>query len=149
MGRLHTHNHGKAHSTRPNQVKVPSWVKQDPKGVEELIIKYAKEDLTSSQIGIKLRDQYSIPLVKPIIKKTISQVLEENDLGPEIPEDLNNIVTKAVGLQKHLKSNKNDRRNIRSLELIEAKVHRLSMYYKKIGRIPENWKYKAVIAQLE
>jgi small subunit ribosomal protein S15 len=88
-------------------------------------------------------------LVKPIINKTISDILDQNDLKSEIPEDLNNIVTKAVGLQKHLKSNKNDRRNIRSLELIEAKVHRLSMYYKKIGRIPENWKYKSVIAQLE
>ena len=53
MGRLHTHNHGKAHSTRPSQVKVPSWINKDPKEVEELIIKYAKEDLTSSQIGIK------------------------------------------------------------------------------------------------
>jgi len=149
MGRLHTHNHGKAHSTRPNQVKVPSWVKQDPKGVEELIIKYAKEDLSTSQIGVKLRDQHSIPLVKPIIKKTITRVLEENDLKPELPEDLNNIVMKAVGLQKHLKINKKDNRNVRSLELIEAKVHRLSVYYKKIGRIPQNWKYKALVAQLE
>jgi len=149
MGRLHTHNHGKAHSTRPNQVKAPSWIKQDPKEVEEVIIKYAKEGLTTSQIGIKLRDQYSIPLVKPIIKKTISQVLEENNLSPEIPEDLNNIVNKAVGLQKHLKSNRGDRRNVRSLELIEAKVHRLSVFYKKNGKIPKNWKYKSVIAQLE
>jgi len=96
MGRLHTHNHGKAHSTRPSQVKVPSWINQDTKDIEEVIIKYAKEGLTSSQIGIKLRDQYSIPLVKPIIKKTISQVLEENNLSPELPEDLNNIVNKAV-----------------------------------------------------
>ena len=120
MGRLHTHNHGKAHSTRPNQVKVPSWIKQDPKEVEEVIIKYAKEGLTTSQIGIKLRDQYSIPLVKPIIKKTISQVLEENDLKTELPEDLDNIVKKAIGLQKHLKANKGDYRNVRSLELIEA-----------------------------
>ena len=24
-----------------------------------------------------------------------------------------------------------------------------SVYYKRIGRIPENWKYKSVIAQLE
>ena len=149
MGRLHTHNHGKAHSTRPTQVEVPSWVKQDAKEIEELIIKYAKDGLTSSQIGIKLRDQYSIPLVKPIIKKTISQVLEENDLSPEIPEDLNNIVNKAVGLQKHLKANRGDRRNVRSLELIEAKVHRLSVFYKKNGKIPKNWKYKSVIAQLE
>jgi len=149
MGRLHTHNHGKAHSIRPIESKFSSWVKQDTKEIEDLVIKYTKDGLTPSQIGIKLRDQHAIPLVKPIINKTISDILDQNDLKSEIPEDLNNIVTKAVGLQKHLKSNKNDRRNIRSLELIEAKVHRLSMYYKKIGRIPKNWKYKSVIAQLE
>ena len=149
MGRIHSHNYGKSHSVRPLEPKVPSWIKQDPKEIEELIVKYAKEDLTGSQIGIKLRDQYAIPLVKPIIKKTISKVLEENDLKTELPEDLNNIVKKAVGLQKHLKVNKKDNRNIRSLELIEAKVHRLSVYYKKIGRIPQKWKYKSVIAQLE
>ena len=56
---------------------------------------------------------------------------------------------KAIGLQKHLKMNKKDNRNRRSLELIEANVHRLSVYYKKIGRIPQNWKYKALVAQLE
>jgi small subunit ribosomal protein S15 len=149
MGRLHTHNHGKAHSIRPIESKFSSWVKQDTKEIEDLVIKYTKDGLTPSQIGIKLRDQHAIPLVKPIINKTISDILDQNDLKSEIPEDLNNIVTKAVGLQKHLKSNKNDRRNIRSLELIEAKVHRLSVYYKKIGRISKNWKYKSVIAQLE
>jgi len=149
VGRLHSHNYGKSHSTRPLNPKAHSWIKQDPKEIEELIVKYAKEDLSSSQIGVKLRDQYSIPLVKPIIKKSITDVLEENDLKTELPEDLNNIVMKAVGLQKHLKTNKNDNRNIRSLELIEAKVHRLSVYYKKIGRIPQKWKYKALVAQLE
>ena len=149
MGRLHTHNHGKSHSTRPIESKIPSWVNKQAKEVEELITKYAKEGLTSSQIGVKLRDQYSIPLVKPILKKTISQVLQENKLSPEIPEDLNNIVNKAVGLQKHLKSNKRDRSNVRSLELIEAKVHRLSDYYKKNGRLSKTWKYKSVVAQLE
>ena len=149
MGRLHTHNHGKSHSTRPLDLKKPSWVTQSPKEIEEMIIKYAKDGLTSSQIGIKLRDQHAIPLVKPIINKGIMQVLDENKLNQELPEDLNNIVNKAVGLQKHLKSNKLDNRNRRSLELIEAKVHRLSVYYKKIDRIPKNWKYKSVIAQLE
>ena len=149
MGRLHSHNYGKSHSTRPLDPKPPSWIKQDVKEIEELIVKYAKDDLTVSQIGVKLRDQHSIPLVKPIIKKTISQVLEENDLKTDLPEDLDNIVKKAIGLQKHLKANKSDNRNVRSLELIEAKVHRLSVYYKKVGRIPQNWKYKALVAQLE
>ncbi len=149
MGRLHTHNNGKAHSTRPIESKFSSWVKQDKKEIEDIVIKYAKDGYTSSQIGIKLRDQHAIPLIKPIINKTVCEILDQNDLQSEIPEDLNNIVNKAIGLQKHLKSNKSDRRNIRSLELIEAKVHRLSMYYKKIGRIPKNWKYKSVVAQLE
>ena len=149
VGRLHSHNYGKSHSVRPLNPKVPSWIKQDPKEIEELIVKYGKEDLSASQIGVKLRDQHSIPLVKPIIKKSITKILEENDLKTELPEDLNNIVKKAIGLQKHLNSNKGDNRNVRSLELIEAKIHRLSVYYKKTGRIPQKWKYKALVAQLE
>ena len=149
MGRMHTHNHGKSHSIRPIELKKPDWIKMESKEIEELIIKYAKEGMTSALIGLKLRDQHAIPLVKPIINKTISEVLKENELTPEIPEDLNNIVLKAVNLQKHLKENKSDSRNIRSLELVEAKVHRLSAHYKKKGIIPKKWKYKSVVAQLE
>ena len=149
MGRMHTHRHGKSHSIRPATLRVPSWITQSPKEIEELVIKYSKDGLTPSQIGNKLRDQHSIPLIKPITKKTVGEILEENKLRAEMPEDLENIVKKAVGLQKHLKANKGDSRNVRSLELIEAKVHRLSVYYKKIDRIPKNWKYKSVVAQLE
>lgn len=147
MGRLHSHRHGKAHSLRPMEPMIPEGVQKAE--VEDLIVKYAKEGLTPSQIGIKLRDQHAIPLVKPIIGRTLTEVLKEKDLLTDIPEDLNNIVNTAVGLQKHLKVHNGDRRNVRSLELIEAKVHRLSTYYKRIGRIPKKWKYKAVIAQLE
>ena len=149
MGRMHTHNHGKAHSIRPIELKKPDWIKMESKEIEELIVKYAKDGMASSMIGIKLRDQHAIPLVKPILNKTISDVLKENDLVPEIPEDLNNIVLRAVNLQKHLKENKSDSRNVRSLELIEAKVHRLSTHYKNKGIIPKKWKYKSVVAQLE
>jgi small subunit ribosomal protein S15 len=149
MGRVHTHRHGKSHSIRPSTLRAPSWITQSPKDIEELVTKYSKDGLSPSQIGNKLRDQHSIPLVKPITKKSVGQILEENKLRAEMPEDLDNIVRKAVGLQKHLKANKGDNRNVRSLELIEAKVHRLSVYYKKIGRIPATWKYKSVVAQLE
>ena len=149
MGRMHTHRHGKSHSIRPSTLRAPSWITLSPKEIEELVIKYTKDGMTPSQIGIKLRDQHSIPLIKPILKKGIGEILIENNLVSEMPEDLDNIVKKAVGLQKHLKVNKGDNRNVRSLELIEAKVHRLSVYYKRIGRIPKNWKYKSVVAQLE
>ena len=149
MGRMHTHRHGKSHSIRPAVLTEPTWVNYKPSDVEELVVKYSKEGSTPSQIGIKMRDQYAIPLVKTITKKTITEILEANKLRPDMPEDLENMVKKAVGLQKHLKENRGDRRNVRSLELIEAKVHRLSVYYKKIGRIPKTWKYKSVVAQLE
>ncbi len=149
MGRMHTHRHGKSHSIRPIILRAPSWITQSPKELEELVVKYTKDGLTPSQIGNKLRDQHSIPLIKPITKKSIGEILEENGLKTEMPEDLENIVKKAVGLQKHLKVNKGDNRNVRSLELLEAKVHRLSVYYKRIERIPKNWKYKSVVAQLE
>ena len=149
MGRLHTHEHGKSHSIRPIDPKKPDWVKQTNEEIEGLIIKYAKEGMTTSQIGMKLRDQHAIPLVKPIINKGIKEVLIENKLNSEIPEDLNNIVMKAVNLQKHLKENRSDNRNTRALELVEAKVHRLSTHYKKTGEIDQKWKYKSVVAQLE
>ena len=149
MGRVHSHRHGKSHSTRPVTPIAPTWVKQTPGEIEELVVKYAKEGLKPSEIGIKLRDQYAIPLTRQIIKKSVTEILEQKGVKPDMPEDLSNLVTKAIGLQKHLRANKSDRRNVRSLELLEAKVHRLSSYYKEIGRIPKTWKYKAVIAQLE
>jgi small subunit ribosomal protein S15 len=149
MGRLHTHRHGKSHTIRPATLRAPSWITLSSKEIEELVVKYSKDGLSPSQIGLKLRDQHSVPLIKSITKKSLGKILEENNLQAEMPEDLDNIVKKAVGLQKHLKANKGDNRNVRSLELIEAKVHRLSVYYKRINRIPENWKYKSVVAQLE
>ena len=39
-------------------------------------------------------------------------------------------------------------KNVRSLELIEAKIYRLSKYYKAIGILPQDFKYSAVVAQL-
>jgi len=149
VGRLHSHRHGKSHSTRPITPSTPTWVKQSPVEIEELVVKYAKEGLPPSKIGIKLRDQYAIPITRQIVKKSITEILEQKGIKTEMPEDLNNLVNKALGLQKHLKENKSDKRNVRSLELLEAKVHRLSSYYKKIGKISKTWKYKAVIAQLE
>ncbi len=146
---MHTHRHGKSHSIRPHVLTKPEWVRQSADEIEKTVVKYSKDGMTPSQIGIKLRDQHAIPLVKMVADKTMGRILEENGLRPDMPEDLENMVRKAIGLQKHLKENHGDRRNIRSLELIEAKVHRLSVYYKKIGRIPRTWKYKSVVAQLE
>jgi small subunit ribosomal protein S15 len=148
MARIHAHRKGKSHSTRPMSVTA-SWVTQSKDEIASLILKMAREGLGPSEIGIRLRDQYGIPLAKPIIGKSILDVLKENNLSGEMPEDLNVLVRKALGLQKHLKSHPSDSINIRSLELLEAKIHRMQKYYKREGRLPQNWKYSAVIAKLE
>ena len=107
-----------------------------------------KEGLNASQIGTKLRDEYAVSSIKAVTGKKMKEFMEENGVKQEIPEDLEALVKRAVSLQSHLKSNKGDRKNVRSLELLEAKVHRLSKYYKKKDIIPKNWKYKSVVAQL-
>ncbi|HKU49331.1 MAG TPA: 30S ribosomal protein S15 [Nitrososphaera sp.] len=149
MARIHVHTHGKSHSTRPTSKSTPSWLNQSQEQVSSLVVKLSKDGLSPSEIGLNLRDHHAIPLVKPIVGKSLTEILVDNNIKPEMPEDLEKLVTKALGLQKHLKTHNSDHRNVRSLELVEAKIHRLSKYYKRKGRLPQNWKYAAVIAQLE
>jgi small subunit ribosomal protein S15 len=149
MARIHVHTHGKSHSTRPTSKSSPSWLNQSQEQVSSLVVKLSKDGLSPSEIGLNLRDHHGIPLVKPIVGKSLTDILAENSIKPDMPEDLEKLVTKALGLQKHLKIHNSDHRNVRSLELVEAKIHRLSKYYKRMGRLPQNWKYAAVIAQLE
>ena len=122
---------------------------QSKEQISSLVVKLSKDGLSPSEIGLKLRDEHGIPLVKPIAGKSLTELLAANNIRPEMPEDLDKLVKKAVGLQKHLKTHNSDHRNVRSLELVEAKIHRLSKYYKSIGKLPKSWKYSAVIAQLE
>lgn len=149
MARIHAHTHGKSHSTRPSSHNLPTWVSSTNSELTSLIVQFSKDGLGPSEIGVKIRDQHAIPLAKPILGKNITHILTENGIVTELPEDLSQLVKKAIGLQKHLRAHNTDRRNIRSLELIEAKIHRLSKYYKRIGKLQRNWKYAAIIAQLE
>jgi small subunit ribosomal protein S15 len=149
MARMHAHTRGKSHSTRPSSHSLPTWVSNTNSELTSLIVQLSKDGLGPSEIGIRIRDQHAIPLAKPILGKNITHILTENNIHTELPEDLSQLVKKAIGLQKHLRAHNTDRRNIRSLELIEAKIHRLSKYYKRTGKLQANWKYAAIIAQLE
>ena len=139
---------GRAHSTRPVSRRPPSWCKYQPEEVEALIIKLAKEGHSLSSIGTILRDQYAIPLTKPITGKSISDILKAADLAPSMPEDLSNLVKKAQALAVHMDKNNKDLHNKRSMQVIEARIHKLSRYYKRTGVLPKNWKYKAKVASI-
>ncbi|MEM4713174.1 MAG: 30S ribosomal protein S15 [Candidatus Bathyarchaeia archaeon] len=139
---------GKSHSTRPVSKRPPSWCKYQPEEVEALVIKLAKEGHPPSQIGTILRDQYAIPLVKPLTGKTITQILKEAELAPPIPEDLGNLLKKAARLSAHLEKHRKDLHNKRALQLVEAEIHKLARYYKQEGVLPPHWKYEPKIASI-
>jgi small subunit ribosomal protein S15 len=133
---------GKAHSRRPVSKRTPSWLRYGSEEVEAFVIKLAKEGQNSSHIGVTLRDQYGIPLVKAVTGKSILTILSESNMKPSIPEDLSNLITKANGLQRHLAKNHSDAVNKRSLELVVSKVRSAGRYYRNIGKLPENWEYR-------
>ena len=139
---------GKSHSIRPVSRRPPSWCKYQPEEVESFIIKLAKEGHSMSGIGTILRDQYAIPLVKPIVGKSISDVLQGAGLAPSLPEDLSNLMKKAQSLAVHMDKNKKDLHNKRNMQIIEARIHKLSRYYKREGVLAKNWKYVAKIASV-
>jgi small subunit ribosomal protein S15 len=116
--------------------------------IEKVIITLKKEGYSSSRIGLILRDRYGVPDVKLIMGKRIDQILKENGLQSEIPEDLRNLIQKALGLRKHLGENKNDLHNKRQLQLTESKVRRLVKYYVSSGRLPSDWSYKPETAEI-
>ena len=137
---------GKSHSTRPVSRRPPSWCKYQPEEVEAFVIKLAKDGHSLSKIGTILRDQYAIPLVKPITGKSISDILESAGLAPSMPEDLANLIKKAQNLAVHMEKNKKDLHNKRALQVIEARIYKLSRYYKRRGVLPPKWKYEAKVA---
>jgi small subunit ribosomal protein S15 len=139
---------GKSHPTRPVSKRTPIWCKYTPEEVESIVIKMAKEGHSTSSIGTILRDQHGIPLTKPIAGKSITQILKAAGLAPSIPEDLAVLLKKATSIYVHLEKNKKDSYNKRSLQLVEAKIHRLSKYYKREGFLLPDWKYKAKTASL-
>ncbi len=133
---------------RPVSRRPPSWCKYQPEEVESFIIKLAKEGHSLSSIGTILRDQYAIPLVKPITGKSISDTLKASSLAPAMPEDLTNLMKKAQGLAVHMDKNKKDLHNKRNMQIIEARIHKLSRYYKREGILEKKWKYVPKIASV-
>jgi len=135
-------------SKKPPFKVVPKWVKQDKDEVEALVVKLAKQRYSSSQIGIALRDQYGIPDVKTITRKTISEIIEKSGIKYEVPEDMLQLLKKAINLRAHLGSNKRDNMSKHGLELLESRIRRLGKYYSRKGKLPADWKYNVEKAKL-
>lgn len=140
---MHSRKKGKHGSKKPAKKTAPSWIRYKPKEVELLIAKLSKDGKTTSQIGMILRDVYGIPNALALCGKSISAVLKEKNLSAEVPEDMISLFKKVAALRKHIEANKHDQTSKRGLLLTQSKINRLTKYYKRTGRIPENWKFDA------
>ncbi len=119
----------------------PDWIEYSSEEIEELILKLRKEGNSTSVIGITLRDQYGIPDVKTITGKKITKILEDHGQEFKYPEDLMNLIKRAVNIREHLEENPKDLHTRRGLRIIESKIRRLVRYYVREGVLPEGWRY--------
>jgi len=138
---LYSGKKGKHGSKKPVRKIPPSWLKYKPNEVEKLVLKLGKEGKSAAVIGTILRDSYGIPSVKTITGKRIVKILKENKIYPQVPEDLANLIKRAIAITKHLNQYKKDFTAKRGLQLTESKIRRLVKYYKKKGILPESWNY--------
>lgn len=149
MARIHARRKGKSGSKHPvNRKKHPDWSSLNPREVEAHVIDLSKKGHSTSEIGMILRDQYAIPDVKVATGKKIGKILEKNNIKPDVPEDLKNLISTALNLRSHLETNKKDLRNKRNLQLTESKIRRFVKYYQSKKVLPEDWKYSPEQAKL-
>ena len=145
---MHARRKGKSCSKRPLITENPAWVTLSATEIEDIIVKMAKDGNNSAKIGLVLRDQYGVPDVKLATGKTITAIMKEKGVAPALPEDLSNLMRRAIDLNVHLKENRGDISNRRGLMLIEAKIRRLERYYKANNVLPADWKYSLNTAEL-
>ena len=119
----------------------PEWIAYSNEEIEEFIVKFKREGKSASQIGVILRDQYGIPSVKEVTGEKITQILKRNGQAEEYPEDLMNLIRRAVNIRDHLEENPKDLHGKRGLTIIESRIRRWGRYYAKNGQLPEGWRY--------
>ena len=109
-------------------IEKPTWLKFNEADVDAIIIKLAKQGLTSEKIGLILRDTYGIPTTK-LYGKKINQVLKENKLYEDAT--LKNLEKKQEILQRHIGKNNQDKKSKRALGITKAKIIKIKNYNKK------------------
>ncbi|MBO7409306.1 MAG: 30S ribosomal protein S15 [Candidatus Methanomethylophilaceae archaeon] len=148
MARMHARRKGKSGSKHPLVSESPAWMPLTATEIEEQIVKMAKDGNNSAKIGLVLRDQFGVPDVKLATGKSITAIMKEKGVMSSLPEDLSNLMRRAIALNVHLKNNRGDVSNARGLQLIEARIRRLERYYKDNGVLPADWKYSINTAEL-
>jgi len=149
MARMHTRRRGSSASDKPVTDDPPEWSDVDPEAIEERVVELADQGHDPSVIGMKLRDEgvqsTPVPDVKLATDKKVTEILEEHDATPDLPEDLRSLMERAVRLREHMDENPGDHQNKRALQNTEAKVRRLVDYYRG-DELDESFTYSYEVA---
>ena len=149
MARMHTRRRGSSSSDKPVADEPPEWSDVDADDVEARIVELAEQGYEPSQIGMKLRDEgvkgTPVPNVKLAPGKKVTTILEENDAGSDLPEDLRSLMERAIRLREHMEENPQDAQNKRALQNTESKIRRLVKYYRG-GKLDEEFTYSYDVA---
>jgi small subunit ribosomal protein S15 len=135
-------------SSKPVRDSVPTWIPMLPRQVEAKVIELGKEGRQPAVIGLILRDSYGIPSVHEVTGKKVVQILNEAGITSKLPQDLFNLIQRAIELQEHLAANPRDQHNLRGLELMESRIRGLAKYYRRTGALPATWEYSRGAAKL-
>ena len=127
----------------------PEWSDVDAEDIESRVVELAEQGHDPSQIGMKLRDEgvkgTPVPNVKLATGKKVTAILEEHDAKPDLPEDLRNLMERAIRLRRHMEENNNDAQNKRALQNTESKIRRLVSYYRG-DQLDEEFTYSFDVA---
>ena len=149
MARMHTRRRGSSGSDKPVADEPPEWSDVDEADIEERVVELAEQGHDPSVIGMKLRDEgvkgTPIPDVKLATGKKLTEILEDNDAAGDLPEDLYNLMERAIRLREHMEENPQDHQNKRALQNTESKIRRLVSYYRG-GALDEDFTYSYDVA---
>ena len=147
---MHTRRRGSSGSDKPATDEPPEWSDVEADAIEERVVELAEQGHDPSQIGMKLRDEgvqgTPVPDVKAATGKKVTEILSENDASPDVPEDLYNLLERAIRLRDHMNANPTDYQNKRALQNTESKIRRLANYYRG-DELDEDFKYSYDVAK--
>ncbi len=149
MARMHTKKKGKSKSRKPmldGSTEIKSQLGKEE--TESIILQYSKQGMGPTAIGERLKREHGVLYPKSTLGRKITVLLKEKKVANPMPEDLMNLMAKAVNLNKHIEKNKQDKSNTLNLKRTEAKIWRLTKYYIRMGVLPGKWRYDPKQAEL-
>jgi small subunit ribosomal protein S15 len=148
MARMHSRKKGASRSRPPYGEKLPAWSDMTKEELKKTVTKLHDSGMAPTKIGLTLRDQYGVPSVRMVLGENLDRFMRSSGMASEVPEDLANLMRKALHIRKHVKANDKDVHNKRALQLTESKIRRLVRYYHSSGKLAAGWEYSPEAAEI-